>query len=619
MNRLPLAIATVSLSGTLPEKLRAAAAAGFDGVEIFENDLLYWNGTPRDLRNLAADLGLQMALFQPFRDFEAVPRERVLRQRDRALRKLDLMLELGTPQMLVCSNTAQDTIDDFDLMAQDLSWLADQAASRNLSITYEALAWGAKVSLWRQSWDVVRRADHPALAMNLDSFHVLSRGDTMDGFTPEMAAKTSFIQLDDAPKLAMDVIEWSRHFRVHPGQGELDVKGFLAPILKAGYQGPLSLEIFNDRFRSAPPLLIAEDGLRSLKFILDQCGGAAIPPPAQFSGWEFLEFATDDASAARLGSLLAALGFRNVGRHRRKQVELWRQGSINLVLNREPDSFAHSYFLLHGVSLCDTGYRVDHAQQAMQRAEAFGVHRFDKGIAADESVIPAVTAPDGSLIHFVDAAMPDVYATDFVLGHNATGPGPLQRIDHVSMAVPDGALGSWTLFCRAALGFDASTDQTITDPYGLVKSRVLHSADSSVRLAFNVSESSRTSAARSLARYGGAGVQHSAFACDDIFAAVAGAPLLPIPRNYYDDLEARYGLDEEFIDRLRSQGLLYDRDAQGGEYLHAYTEAFDGRFLFEIIERRNGYRGFGEANAGVRLAAQAQAQVSPYHFDPLEL
>lgn len=57
-------IATVSLSGTLPEKLEAIAAAGFDGVEIFENDLLYYAGSPRQVRQMCADLGIAITLFQ---------------------------------------------------------------------------------------------------------------------------------------------------------------------------------------------------------------------------------------------------------------------------------------------------------------------------------------------------------------------------------------------------------------------------------------------------------------------------------------------------------------------------------------------------------------------------
>ena len=95
-------IATVSLSGTLPEKLAASAAARFDAVEIFESDLLYFDGSPQDVRRLAADLGLDIALYQPFREFEGAPRDRQQRNLDRAERKFDLMEGLGTPLMLLC-------------------------------------------------------------------------------------------------------------------------------------------------------------------------------------------------------------------------------------------------------------------------------------------------------------------------------------------------------------------------------------------------------------------------------------------------------------------------------------------------------------------------------------
>src|SRR3954447_12949021 len=93
-------IATVSLSGTLSEKLEAAAAIGFDGVEIFENDLLTFDGSPRDVHVIADGLGLAITLFQPFRDFEAMPDPHRARNLDRAERKFDIMQALGTDLVL---------------------------------------------------------------------------------------------------------------------------------------------------------------------------------------------------------------------------------------------------------------------------------------------------------------------------------------------------------------------------------------------------------------------------------------------------------------------------------------------------------------------------------------
>ena len=131
---LPKCIATVSLSGTLPEKLEAAAAIGFDGVEIFENDLLTFDGTPADIRELAHGLGLTIPLFQPFRDFEAVPDTLFKRNLDRAERKFDLMGELGAPMMLVCSNVSPAAMDDDARAAAQLHALADRAARHGIRI-----------------------------------------------------------------------------------------------------------------------------------------------------------------------------------------------------------------------------------------------------------------------------------------------------------------------------------------------------------------------------------------------------------------------------------------------------------------------------------------------------
>ena len=149
-------IATVSLGGTLMEKLNAIAAAGFDGVEIFENDLLYFDGSPRDVKRIAADLGLRILLFQPFRDFEAAPRARMTKNFDRAELKFDVMEQLGADLMLVCSNTAPDAIDDDAVAAEDLRALGERAARRGLRIGYEALAWGRNVNTFGRAWKLVQ-------------------------------------------------------------------------------------------------------------------------------------------------------------------------------------------------------------------------------------------------------------------------------------------------------------------------------------------------------------------------------------------------------------------------------------------------------------------------------
>ncbi|WP_313452997.1 3-dehydroshikimate dehydratase QuiC [Pseudomonas rhodesiae] len=620
-------IATVSLSGTLPEKLEAIAAAGFDGVEIFENDLLYYDGSPREVRQMCADLGIAITLFQPFRDFEGCRRDRLARNLERAERKFDLMQELGTDLVLVCSNASADCVGDESILLDDLSLLAEHAGKRGLRIGYEALAWGKHVNTWQQVWNLVRQVDHPSLGVLLDSFHTLSLKGDPSAIAQIPGDKIFFVQMADAPILAMDVLEWSRHFRCFPGQGEFDLAGFLAPIIKSGYTGPLSLEIFNDGFRAAPTRANAADGLRSLLYLeektrqrlAEEQPAAPLdilfetPPASEYDGIEFLEFAVDESLGAKLSHWLERLGFVKAGQHRSKAVSLLRQGDINLILNCEPYSFAHNFFEAHGPSLCATALRVKDSAKALERAVAYKGQPYRGLVGPNELELAAVRAPDGSLIYLVDPSEGGLYDTDFNLQPTTVSCGGLLRIDHMAMALPADSLDSWVLFYKSLLDFEADDEVVLPDPYGLVKSRALRSRCSSIRLPLNISENRNTAISHALSSYRGSGVHHIAFDCADIFAEVrrakeAGVPLLDIPLNYYDDLAARFDFDDEFLSELAYYNVLYDRDAQGGELFHVYTEPFEGRFFFEIIQRKNGYAGYGAANVAVRLAAMAKSR-----------
>jgi 4-hydroxyphenylpyruvate dioxygenase len=231
----------------------------------------------------------------------------------------------------------------------------------------EALAWGRAVNLYSQAWAIVKRANHPHLGLIVDSFHTLSLRDDPAGIANIPGDKIFFMQLADAPLLVMDVLQWARHYRNFPGQGQFDIENFFEQVLLAGYTGPLSLEIFNDLFREVPNRRTAADAMRSLLYIEGQVrarlesgasdGGTDAnvrtrvvdrielfdPPPAPLlGGIAFLEFAVDDASGRALGALLEQLGFRRAGKHRSKEVTLYRQGNINLILNADSHSFART-------------------------------------------------------------------------------------------------------------------------------------------------------------------------------------------------------------------------------------------------------------------------------------
>ncbi len=612
-------IATVSVSGTLELKLRAISQAGFNGVEIFENDLLTAQMSPREIGRLMRELGLQCTLFQPFRDFEGMPDTLRPRIFERMERKFDVMEELGTDLLLVCSNVSPASSGDRRRITADLRELGERAAKRRLRVGYEALAWGRHVSDHRDAWSIVRDVDHPSIGLILDSFHSLARAIPNDSLREIDPARIFIVQLADAPLLQMDYLSWSRHFRNMPAQGDLPVVDFVTTLLQQGYEGIFSLEIFNDRFRSGSASAVALDGHRSLTFLYDQVARrmaprltAELPPRARVRGVEFVEFAANETEVVELEKLFVALGFSRAGRHRTKDVTRWRQNGVNFVLNGEPDSFARAYDSIHGASVCALGVSVEGVTSAVKRARGLQIGQFTQPIGPGEKQTPCVYGVGGSLIYLVEAGSEsEVWDTDFVTdarGASSHGAG-LLRVDHVAQTMTNEEMLSWILYYVSMFEVSKAPLVQISDPLGLVQSQAIESAEGGLRLTLNGSASPQTLSARFLQGFHGAGIQHIALATADIWASAKalrelGLATLPIPHNYYEDVEARFGLDPDILHQLQEFNLLYDRDADG-EYFQLVSRAFAKRFFFEIVERR-GYRGFGAANAAIRLAAQSR-------------
>ena len=185
-------IATVCLRGTLDQKLVAASEAGFDGVEIFEPDLIASPHSPEEIRGRAQELGLSLDLYQPFRDFEGVGPDLLEKNLRRAGAKFALMNRLGIETMLLCSNVATARSGDEQLAAAQLRELGTLAERFGVRVAYEALAWGRFVDNYEQAARIVHLADHPQIGLCLDSFHILSKGHDPQAIETIPAAKIFF-------------------------------------------------------------------------------------------------------------------------------------------------------------------------------------------------------------------------------------------------------------------------------------------------------------------------------------------------------------------------------------------------------------------------------------------
>ncbi|MFD0044388.1 bifunctional sugar phosphate isomerase/epimerase/4-hydroxyphenylpyruvate dioxygenase family protein [Pseudarthrobacter scleromae] len=616
-------IATVCLSGTLKEKMQACAIAGFDGIEIFEQDLVTSPLSPGDVRSMAADLGLGLDLYQPFRDFDGVAPDLLKANLRRAEAKFDLMSRLGMDTILVCSNVATATIDDDGLRASQLAQLAELAGDHGIKVAYEALAWGKYVNDYEHAYRLVEMVDHPNLGTCLDSFHILSRDwDTapIEKLNPD---KIFFVQVADAPKLTMDVLSWSRHYRVFPGEGQFELAKFMGYVVRAGYSGPVSLEVFNDVFRQSDVDRTAVDAMRSLIWLEEQSatwlagsadaagrGSAAsrrrypmelatLPKVSEPSGFNFAEVKADDT--ARLEKLLGQLGFGFEGRHRTKDVQLWTMGQARVIINEQAASHAEP-------SIAALGFDVDSPVIASARAQQLKAPVVARKVQADEEVFQGISAPDSTEI-FLCQGSPDgtaAWTREFGEGLErrtpSGGPGAAAVIDHVNLAQPWQHFDEAVLFYTSALALEPQPFAEVPSPSGLVRSQVMTTSDAAVRLVLNLAPVQQ---ARSEVRK--TYQEHIAFAVGDLVATARaardrGLEFLQIPANYYEDLDARFDLEPGFLATLQELNLLYDRDADG-EFLHFYT-ATVGSVFFEMVERRGGYDGYGAPNAPVRHAVQ---------------
>jgi 4-hydroxyphenylpyruvate dioxygenase len=590
---LQTTIATLSLAGTLEDKLAAAAAAGFDGIELCEPDLVASTLAPEQVRARCVDLGLSIDAYQPFRDFDSVDACRFSANLRRAEAKFDIMTALGTKLLLVVSAVSPDAVHDDDLLIEQLRILADRAADRGMKVAYEALGWGRYVNTWDHSWAIVAKADHPALGLCLDSFHILMRTPDPIGIEDIDPEKLFLLQLADAPPLmTTDALDSSRHYRLFPGQGAFDLRAFLGQLCDAGYDGPLSVEVFNDVFRQADPNRIAVDARRSLRVLAESASAMGAPDPInitppRLAGYGFVEIAAGtNTAAAELSAILTSLGFARTRQHD-KSTDCWEQGAARLLVKREPTEVT---------SIVGFACESPDPQALAHRAERL----YESTINTACPEPRAIRAPDGAVVYFAPT------------GSANTHTGHIVGVDHIGFTETNDRFDASCLFYRSVLGLSVDAEGESVTPSGPIRHRAVADHGHHVRLALTVPR-----VPHEWCRSNVTDAQYIALRTHDIVGAVraaraAGTPFLTIPDNYYADLATRTKLSAETLSTYRELGILYSTANSDGTdvYLEAATELLGGRLYLSLIERVNENSGYGWSEAATRTIAHERSRTN---------
>ena len=330
--------------------------------------------------------------------------------------------------------------------------------------------------------------------------------------------------------------------------------------------------------------------------------------PVGLDGFEFIEFCGKDPE--KVEKAFDLMGFARVARHRTKDVILWRQGDINLLLNNEPKSPAWYFAQEHGAAACGMGFRVKDARKAYDYLLEHGAEPVDHPIGPMELKIPAIRGIGGAIIYLIDRHQEglSLYDIDFEyydeVDRHPDGVG-FTVIDHLTHNVYGGRMAYWADYYERLFNFREIRFFDIKGEYTGLTSKALTAPDGKIRIPLNEEgQSGNGQIDEYLRSFNGEGIQHIAFACDDIYASIdalkaRGVPLMSAPSDsYYEMLAERLPGHDEPVDALRCRGILLDGTTDGEQprlLLQIFSEPMLGPVFFEFIQRK-GDEGFGEGN-----------------------
>jgi 4-hydroxyphenylpyruvate dioxygenase len=330
--------------------------------------------------------------------------------------------------------------------------------------------------------------------------------------------------------------------------------------------------------------------------------------PLGLDGFEFVEFCAPEKGV--LEPVFTRMGFTHIARHRSKDVDLWRQGGINLIANYEPRSHASYFAAEHGASACGMAFRVKNAQAAYAAAIERGAEPVEAKTGVMELRIPAIRGIGGALIYLVDRYGDDlsIYDIDFVyldgVDRHPLGAG-FKLIDHLTHNVYGGRMAYWADYYERIFNFREIRYFDIKGEYTGLTSKAMTAPDGKIRIPLNEEGKAGGGQIEEFLRaYNGEGIQHIAFICDDIVGCwdrlkAIGTPFMsPPPATYYDMLDERLPGHGEPVSALQTRGILLDGSTDGDHprlLLQIFSETQVGPVFFEFIQRK-GDEGFGEGN-----------------------
>ncbi len=323
--------------------------------------------------------------------------------------------------------------------------------------------------------------------------------------------------------------------------------------------------------------------------------------PLGLNGFEFCEFTSPEPEV--MAQKLERMGFVPVARHPEKDILRYKQGRINLLLNRESAGQSVEFRKLHGPSANGMAFRVANPKQAFDTAVSRGAKPVDSSAGALGKESYVIEGIGGSNLYLVKDGE-DVYkGWKEIPGwqenekKNSVG---LDLLDHLTHNVRRGQMRTWSSFYNKLFGFEEQKYFDIKGKATGLFSQAMIAPDQAIRIPLNESQDDKSQIEEFLRQYNGEGIQHLAFTTENIYETVEklrarGVQLQDTIETYYELVDKRVPNHGEDLERMKKNRILIDGSEDEGLLLQIFTENTFGPIFFEIIQRK-GNEGFGNGN-----------------------
>ena len=265
MSHFTLALNTSTIRPVgLMDKIRIAGETGYEAIELWNDDLTAYEqegGSLADVKRALDDYGLPVptviALHDWFDTTGAEHRQAI----EEVKRRMAQAAAVGATYSIASPPRG---VVDLQVGGRNYRELLELGREFGVKPAMEFLGFVDGVNQVKHAWEAMTVAAHPDSTIVLDPFHIFRGGGEVDDMRGIPADKIAVFHLYDAPASPPREAQTDAD-RVYPGDGILDLRAMVAILKNAGYQGVISLELFNPSYWGEDPREVARIGLEKMK------------------------------------------------------------------------------------------------------------------------------------------------------------------------------------------------------------------------------------------------------------------------------------------------------------------------------------------------------------------